>query len=80
MLSSWHLTPEYINEHWTEEMLCALLKARVERRTPINTTTQAGSAIEVGGKKYMPEHNLPVDGLVGKMAQFGSRAMKITTR
>lgn len=31
MLSEWHLTPEYVNTHWTDEILASMVQARRDR-------------------------------------------------
>lgn len=67
-LTEWSLTPEYINEHWTEELLALMLKARVDRMKP--KSVRYNSPINDG--KYRPEHHADAATLFGKMAGFGS--------
>jgi hypothetical protein len=52
-LVDWHLTPEYINEHWTEELLTLMFvkrKVRFDRmRKSISKQTETSSPV-----KYAP--------------------------
>jgi hypothetical protein len=78
VLETWHLTPEYINENWTEELLALMLKARVER---LNRLAQpVGYKAPINDGKYRPEHHADVTSLAGKMTGFGSRAFEVIKR
>ena len=84
VLDAWHLTPEYINEHWTEEMLALLLKARLERwkwsQQPESQLPTPSEPHGFNDGRYRPEHHADVATLAGKMIGFGSTAFKITKR
>ena len=76
-LSEWHLTPEYINENWTEELIALMLKARYER---INYKRQVNYRTPINDGKYHPEHHADAATLFGKMSGFGAHGLKVTKR
>jgi hypothetical protein len=39
-LSEWHVTPEYINEHWTEELFAFLFEKRNEKLRRFNNSEE----------------------------------------
>ena len=78
-LVDWHLTPEYINENWTEELIGLMLTARWERIQRYNkpVTYMPGN---VNDGRYKPEHHKDATTLFGKMAGYGSTMFKVTKR
>lgn len=75
VLSEWHLTPEYLQENWTEEILQLMLEARIDRLKRLRPS-QEEPKLE---KTYVPQNHKDAVGLINKMQGFGSRTMSVTT-
>lgn len=75
-LSEWHLTPEYINENWTEELLALMMSARVEKlKRARRVVTDKGVELPGG-----VTHHKSVEGLINKLTGLGSNGLTITKR
>jgi hypothetical protein len=61
-LIEWHLTPEYINERWTEELLCLMFVKRRERlqRIAPSRMTEVGVVKKIGNKEFFERHGIKV--------------------
>jgi hypothetical protein len=73
-LIDWHLTPEYINEHWTEELLCLMFvkrRERIERITPSQMTEVSGVK-KIGNKEFFERHRI-------KVKKCSPRGAEVTT-
>jgi hypothetical protein len=76
-LTEWHLTPEYINNNWTEELLALMMTARIDRlKRKANVKYHA----PINDGKYHEEHHADASTLFGKMSGFGAMGLKVTKR
>lgn len=45
LLSEWHVTPDYIVNHWTNELLDLMLEKLMERKKPRETGDSGGHKV-----------------------------------
>lgn len=55
-LAEWKLTPEYLNENWTEELLALMFQKRYERLLPPKVTDT-----RLSNEEYFKKYNITVD-------------------